>query len=211
MSSRIFCTCTLLEGRSARDINCRRPAIIETEETLMTKIGSIIGTSALMLFLGVAAPAYAAARPQDKPQDQPDKPADAKPPHDEPKPKTDPAKTPADKPRPDEKEAAPPKEEHPKGDQEHVAQQSSHGGAARIPDDKFKAHFGREHTFHVGHPQIVGGQPHFQYGGYSFIIAQPWPTGWGYNDNVYIIDIDGVYYLVDDVHPGVQLALTVVL
>jgi hypothetical protein len=57
----------------------------------------------------------------------------------------------------------------------------------------------------------VGGQPHFQYGGYSFIIVQPWPTGWGYNDNVYIIDIDGVYYLVDDVHPGVQLALTVVL
>ncbi|MFY9801954.1 MAG: hypothetical protein WA211_15445 [Candidatus Acidiferrales bacterium] len=87
----------------------------------------------------------------------------------------------------------------------------SHGGNGRIPDDRFKANFGREHHFHVGHPQVVEGRPRFSYGGYSFIIVQPWPAGWGYDDDVYIVDDGGVYYLCDLAHPGVQLELTVVL
>jgi len=35
--------------------------------------------------------------------------------------------------------------------------------------------------------------------------------GWGYDDDVYIVEIDGVYYLVNAVHPGVQLQLDLVL
>ena len=95
--------------------------------------------------------------------------------------------------------------------QEQSAQQSGHGGGGRIPDDRFHAHFGREHHFHVGHPQIVEGRPHFEYGGYSFIIVQAWPADWGYDDDVYIVDDGGVYYLCDVAHPGVQLELDVVL
>ncbi len=85
------------------------------------------------------------------------------------------------------------------------------GGGGRIPDDRFRQHFGREHHFHVGHPQIVEGRPHFEYGGYSFIIVQAWPADWGYDDDVYIVDDGGVYYLCDVTHPGVQLELDVVL
>jgi DNA mismatch repair ATPase MutL len=85
------------------------------------------------------------------------------------------------------------------------------GGGGRIPDDRYRAHFGREHHFHVGHPQIVEGQPHFEYAGYSFIIVQAWPADWGYDDDVYIVDDDGVYYLCDLAHPGAQLELNVIL
>ncbi|MGA8036425.1 MAG: hypothetical protein WA823_00215 [Candidatus Acidiferrales bacterium] len=81
----------------------------------------------------------------------------------------------------------------------------------RIPDDRYREHFGREHTFHVGHPELVGGHGRFEYGGYSFTFAQPWPTVWGYGDPVYIVDINGVYYLMDELHPGIQLALVVVV
>ena len=81
--------------------------------------------------------------------------------------------------------------------------------AHRIPDDKYRANFGREHTFHVGHPEVVGGRSRFSYGGYAFYYAEPWPSGWGYDDDVYVVDIDGTYYLMNAAHPGVQLALVI--
>jgi hypothetical protein len=87
--------------------------------------------------------------------------------------------------------------------------EEAHGG--RIPDDKFRAHFGAAHHFRIGHPTIVGGQPRFNYGGYWFVIAQPWPAGWSYNDEVYVDFIDGAYYLIDPVHPGPRLVINVVL
>ena len=65
-------------------------------------------------------------------------------------------------------------------------EQSKGGGHGRIPDDRFKAHFGREHHFHIGHPEVVEGRPRFSYGGYSFIIVQAWPADWGYDDDVYV-------------------------
>lgn len=178
------------------------------------KITGLIGTTTLLFLFGIAVPAYGQEQHEDQPKQQ-----------------VDPAKTPNDH---ADKEARPPKEEpkaeKPKTDRttqvqeekdrkaeqdtEH-RQDAQHRDdakrAGRIPDDKFRAHFGREHTFHVGHPVIVEGRPRFQYGGYSFIIAEPWPAGWGYDDEVYVMDIDGVYYLVNVRHPETRLALTVVL
>jgi hypothetical protein len=174
------------------------------------KNAMLIGTGALMLLFGLSAPAF--AQEQHDPQDQPAKPSDAKPAtHDE-HPQAEPPKTPDDRPRPDNA-AKQPKDTERKPDAQRPedAQRNQHAGNQRIPDDKFRAHFGREHTFHVGHPVIVEGRPRFQYGGYSFIIAQPWPAGWGYDDNVYVVDVNGVYYLVDLAHPGVQLELQIVL
>jgi hypothetical protein len=167
------------------------------------KITKLIGTAILLPLFGLTLPAHA-QEPRDQqeaPREEPkDRPKEQ--PKEEPKKQPEPAKEhPKDQARPNE-QAAPSKDEHSKPEQ---AQRG------RIPDDKFKAHFGREHTFHVGHPEIVGGHPHFAYGGYSFVIAQPWPSGWGYDDDVYVVDINGVYYLVDVTHPGAQLALTVVL
>jgi hypothetical protein len=79
----------------------------------------------------------------------------------------------------------------------------------RIPDDKFRSNFGRQHTFRV-QTQVVEGQPRFQYSGYWFALANPWPAGWAYTDDCYIDYIDGEYVLIDLLHPGVQLALIVV-
>jgi hypothetical protein len=115
-----------------------------------------------------------------------------------------------DQPRPADKPATT-KNVRVQNDQTHTAAQQNHGGAGRIPDDKFRAHFGQQHHFHVGHPQMVGGRSQFAYGGYNFYYSQPWPSGWGYEDDVYIIDDGGVYYLVDAGHPGAQLLVTVVL
>ena len=81
----------------------------------------------------------------------------------------------------------------------------------RIPDDKFRASFGREHTFRIERPVIVEGAPRFQYAGYWFVFVQPWPVGWSYADPVFIDYIDGGYWVLSPVHPGVQISINLVL
>ena len=81
----------------------------------------------------------------------------------------------------------------------------------RIPDDRFREHFGREHVFVISRPVIVEGAPRFQYGGYWFVIANPWPVGWAYTDQVYVDYIDGEYFILSPVHPGVRVLINVVL
>jgi hypothetical protein len=81
----------------------------------------------------------------------------------------------------------------------------------RIPDDKFRAQFGRQHTFVVNRVTVVEGQPRFQYSGYWFALVDPWPADWAYIDDCYIDDIDGDYFLFDLLHPGVRVAVFVVM
>jgi hypothetical protein len=113
------------------------------------------------------------------------------------------------------------KQEHPemRGDRNQQGQErpEAGGGHARpagkgghIPDDKFRAHFGREHHFNA-RTVIVQGQPQFQYGGYTFELVDAWPVDWAYTDDCYIDYIDGDYYLIDLFHPGVRIALFVVM
>ena len=83
--------------------------------------------------------------------------------------------------------------------------QHSDHGHGRIPDDRFRSSFGREHHFRVGHFD----NRRFQYGGYWFSFNEGWPVGWAYSDDFYIDFIDGQYYLIDLSHPGVQLLLVV--
>lgn len=85
------------------------------------------------------------------------------------------------------------------------------GKGGHIPDDKFRASFGRSHTFHPSRPVIVNNQPTFNYGGYSFIMVDAWPSGWAYTDDCYVDYIDGEYFLFDILHPGVRIALFVSL
>jgi hypothetical protein len=140
---------------------------------------------------------------------------DAKPPQQE-EPRPD-----ANKPARHQDEAKPPKhdEVRPRQDegkpskQEARSEQSSEHArrGGRIPDDKFRSHFGRQHTLVIRRPTVVEGQPRFQYGGYWFTIVDPWPAGWAYTDDCYIDDIDGEYFLFDLLHPGVRVAIVVVL
>jgi outer membrane biosynthesis protein TonB len=86
-------------------------------------------------------------------------------------------------------------------------QEAQHGG--RIPDDRFRAHFGQEHRFRVTEANYSSHR--FQYGGYWFGFVDPWPTNWLYTQDVYVVDIDGVYYLCNAMYPGVNIALSVTL
>jgi hypothetical protein len=78
----------------------------------------------------------------------------------------------------------------------------------RLPDDQFRAHFGREHRFHVDRQRIVNvSQPVVVYGGYSFQLVDAWPSDWSYDDDCYIDDVNGEYFLFDALHPGIRIAV----
>lgn len=88
-------------------------------------------------------------------------------------------------------------------------------GGYYIPQDRFRLHFGRQHWFRMnGRPTIHMGYPRFSYGGYSFLLVDPWPEYWNDNwwqaDDVYI-DYDDGYYLYNRRHPSERLAITVFL
>ncbi len=71
------------------------------------------------------------------------------------------------------------------------------GNARRIPEEKYRVSFGREHHFHV--PR--GTDRRFQYSGFWFTYSDPWPGDWDYDDDVYIEEIDGEYYLIQSAPP----------
>lgn len=126
-----------------------------------------------------------------------------------------PSKQDRQEPKQDEKQSPEPMRS---GRQENARPENAQQGHARpagkgghIPDDKFRAQFGRSHTFRAQRPSVVNGQPTFQYGGYSFVLVDPWPADWAYTDDCYIDYVDGEYFLFDLLHPGVRIALFVVL
>ena len=88
------------------------------------------------------------------------------------------------------------------------------GKSAHIPDPKFKANFGRQHSFKVNRvinrTTIVAGQTQFVYGGYTLIFLDPWPAEWAFTDDCYIDYVDDDYFLFDLFHPGIRIALFVV-
>ncbi len=93
-------------------------------------------------------------------------------------------------------------------DSAHNQQAQRDGGnrsARRIPEQDFHAHFGREHTFRVSRSN----DRRFNYGGYYWVYNDPWPSDWAYTDAVYVDEIDGEYYLIDPVHPGLRLMLVI--
>jgi hypothetical protein len=89
-------------------------------------------------------------------------------------------------------------------------QRAGGNGARRIPDDRFRAKFGQEHRFRVSQADYSRDR-RFQYGGYWFGFVDPWPANWLYSQDVFVVDIDGVYYLCNSMYPGVNIALSVEL
>ena len=89
--------------------------------------------------------------------------------------------------------------------------QAAPGQHRRIPDRDFHAHFGQPHRFAVGHLQTYQGRPSFVYSSYTFVLVQPWPAGWVYDDDDCYIDyVDGDYWLFNVLYPGVRVELFIV-
>jgi hypothetical protein len=87
----------------------------------------------------------------------------------------------------------------------------------RIPDERFRAHFGRGHWFRVHSVPVVVVEryPRFQYAGFWFTLVDPWPETWSARwyetDDVYIDYIHDGYYMCNRSHPGVFIAVNVSL
>jgi hypothetical protein len=149
--------------------------------------------------------------PQEEARPEATKPVrdEANPPRQQEEPK--PSKPDEIKPHQDESKPANQEASKSSKQEEHAEKSSQRVQAGHIPDDKFRANFGRQHTLVIQRTTIIEGQPRFQYSGYWFAIADPWPVGWAYTDQCYIDYIDGEYFLFDLLHPGVRIAITVVL
>ena len=156
------------------------------------KLVGVISTAVLSLILGVAAPVF--AQEQHEQEDQKAKPAAQE------EKKAQPEKNA----KPEEKNAK--QEQNSKPVAKNEQKQAAGNGGGRIPADKFKANFGQQHTFRVSQSDYSNHR--FQYGGYAFGFVDPWPSNWLYTQNVYVIEINGVYYLCNASFPGVNLALS---
>jgi len=140
-------------------------------------------------------------RKEQEPQAKPDK-----------QEKQEKQETPKESPKESKREPKAGQEEH--GQTAQKGQTRVNGKGGHIPDAKFKANFGRQHRFAVNHvvttTTIVPQQTQFVYSGVTFVFVDPWPTGWAFTDDCYIDYVDDEYFLFDELHPGVQVALLVV-
>ena len=191
------------------------------------KVIRITSAAILSLLLGIAASGYAEQEKQGEKQREPEKQAE---PAKQAKPEQQ-AK-PAKQAKPEQQHAQQQKQAKPEQQQQQHAQQQKQQdknkqqqqhaqqqkqqvqqagarGGGRIPEDRYRANFGREHTFHVSQADYRGRR--FQYGGYWFGFVDPWPSNWLYTQNVYVVDINGVYYLCNPMYPGVNIALSFTL
>ena len=94
------------------------------------------------------------------------------------------------------------------------AQRGGYGGYY-IPQNTYDLSFGNQHWFRMnGEPTIYEGYPRFSYGGFWFMLVDPWPGSWAENwyalDDVYI-EYDNGYYLCNRAYPGIRLAVIVSL
>ncbi|MFZ0479165.1 MAG: hypothetical protein WAL71_08445 [Terriglobales bacterium] len=178
------------------------------EATPMKLVG-VIGTAVLSLVLGVAAPVF--AQEQHEQEEQKSKPEA----QEQKKAQPEKAAKQEQKPEAQQEKNAKPEEKNAKQEDKNAkpaeknaqqGQRAANNGGGRIPADKFKANFGQQHTFRV--TQADYSNHRFQYGGYSFGFVDPWPSNWLYTQNVYVVDINGVYYLCNASFPGVNLALS---
>ncbi len=175
------------------------------------KLAGIIGTALLSLIL--AAPVYAQEQ-HDQEEQKDQKEQTAKPAQEEKKAETEKSAKQDEKgaeqeknTKPEEKNAQENNKQEEKNAQQQHAQPAKNAG--RIPADRYKANFGREHTFRV--TQGDYNNHRFQYGGYWFGFAAPWPSNWLYTQQVFVVDIGGVYYLCNPTYPGVNLELNITL
>jgi DNA mismatch repair ATPase MutL len=186
-------------------------------EAALMKVIGIISTAALSLILGTAALAYA-QQDQDKPGPQ-----DEKAQKDRSAKQEDKNTKQQDKNNTTQREKSAQQQDNNSKQEEKNAQQQNRnnkqdekntqqaqraGSRGRIPDERFRANFGREHSFRVSQADYSRDR-RFQYGGYSFVFVDAWPSNWLYTQDVFVVEIDGVYYLCNAMYPGVNITLNI--
>ena len=80
---------------------------------------------------------------------------------------------------------------------------------ARIPNEHFRSHFGREHEFHVRRAGLIGPSPLIRVGGIGFRLRSAWPMGWVDADPLYIDYTGGGYFLCNRMYPRVRVPVNV--
>jgi len=180
-----------------------------------------ISTAVLSLTLVAAAPAFAQEQHDDEQKAKPAQEEKKAQPEKSAKQEEKPAAQQEKNAKPEEKNAkqeqksAKPEEKNAKQQEKNAKpaeksaqpeQRVAGNGGGRIPADRFKANFGEQHSFRVSQSDYSNHR--FQYGGYAFGFVDPWPSNWLYTQNVYVIEIDGVYYLCNASFPGVNLVLS---
>jgi hypothetical protein len=190
------------------------------------KLVGAISTAVLSLSLGIGIPAYAQEQHEQQ-EESKDKPAQEKEKAAQPEKSAKPEVAKQEEAKPanakqegTKREEAKPaeakqEEKNTKPEEKNAQQQGKpaqneqHAAAGRIPADRYKANFGREHSFRVSEGDYRNHR--FQYGGYWFGFESAWPSNWLYTQDVYVVEIDGVYYLCNASFPGVNLALSVTI
>jgi hypothetical protein len=179
------------------------------------KLVGAISTAVLSFTLGVGIPAYAQQEQHDQQEENKDKPAREK------EKKAQPAKQEEknaqhqDKNNKQEEKSAQQQDRNNKQEEKNTQQHAQpverahNNGSGRIPDDRYRANFGQAHRFRVSQGDYNNRR--FQYGGYSFGFVDAWPSNWLYTQDVFVIEIDGVYYLCNASYPGVNITLNVIL
>jgi hypothetical protein len=203
------------------------------------KLVGAISTAVLSLALGAGIPAYAQQEQHDQQEEQKAKPAQEEKKAQPEKPaRQEEKKTQEDKSAGQEEKRAKPEEKATQLDEktspqqekanrqedknaqkpeqhaeqarpEQQAERSGRNGVGRIPDDHFRANFGQDHRFRVSENDYRNRR--FQSGGYWFGFEGAWPSNWLYTQDVYVVEIDGVYYLCNANYPGVNIVLSVTL
>jgi hypothetical protein len=195
------------------------------------KLVGIISTAVLTLTLGATATAFAQQEQHDQQEEQKAKPAEKKAQPEKPvkqneknaqqqnnnKQQEQKSAQQQNRNNQQEQKNAQQQERNNQQEQKNAQQQSGkqeqHAGGnrgGRIPDDRFRANFGQEHRFRISQADYSRDR-RFQYGGYSFGFVDPWPTNWLYSEDVFVVEIDGVYYLCNASYPGVNITLSITL
>jgi type IV secretory pathway VirB10-like protein len=173
------------------------------------KLVGVISTAVLSLALGVAVPAFAQEQHEQEGQKAPAARDEKKAQPEKSTKQAEPAAQQEKNAKPEEKNAQQENKNAKPAEKNAPEQKAAGNRGGQIPADKFKANFGQQHSFRVSQGDYNNHR--FQYGGYSFGFVDPWPSNWLYTQNVYVIEINGVYYLCNASFPGVNLVLSFTL
>ena len=197
------------------------------------KVFGIMSTAVLSLTLGVAAPGLAQQEQHDQQEEQRDKPALDKEKKAQPertvKPEEKGARPQETNTKPAERKAQPETSSRPEENRtqeqrtqqvrpeqeqhaqpvrpEQQAQRAGDNDRGRIPEERFRTNFGQEHRFRVSQNDYRSHR--FEYGGYAFGFVGAWPSNWLYTEDVYVVEINGAYYLCNSMYPGVNIELNI--